>query len=77
MIRSSGAEGKVNMTLKWRKGKKAPCKMSNSFVGMMAATVDTRNSVYVMEWARIFAYDSVQTPGHNFQTAGLNAALWP
>ena len=76
MIRSSGAEGKVNMTLKWRKGKKAPCKMSNSFVGMMAAMVDTKNSVYVMEWARIFAYDSStnswsQLPDSRFKCCAL------
>jgi serine/threonine protein kinase len=56
MAKSREAQGKVNMNLKWRKGKKAPCKMSNSFVGMMAAAVDG-NSVYVMEWAKVYAYD--------------------
>ena len=76
MVRSSGAERKVNMTLKWRKGKKAPCKMSNSFVGMMAATVDTRNSIYVMEWAKIYAYDSStnswsQLPDSRFKCCAL------
>ena len=55
-VASSGAEGKVSIKLKWKKGKKALYKISNSFVGVMAAAVDG-NSVYVMEWAKIHAYN--------------------
>jgi serine/threonine protein kinase len=75
MAKSREAQGKVNMTLKWRKGKKAPCKMSNRFVGMMAAAVDG-NSVYVMEWAKVYAYDAStnswsQLPDSRFKCCAL------
>jgi hypothetical protein len=52
-----GAEGKVSIKLKWKKGKKAPCKISNSLLGIMAATVDESCIIYVMENKNIFAYN--------------------
>ena len=45
---SNGAEGKVCIKLKWREGKKMPRKVTNCYLGMMAAAVDG-NSVYIME----------------------------
>ena len=51
-----GAEEKVSVKLKWKKGKKAPCKISNSLLGIMAATAD-ESCVYVMENKKIFAYN--------------------
>ena len=74
-VNSSGTEGKSNIKLKWRKGRKALYKISNSFVGMMAAAVD-RNSLYVMEWAKIHAYDTnthtwSQLPESSFKCCAL------
>ena len=74
-VNSSGAEVKINIKLKWRKGKKALYKISNSFVGMMAAAVDG-NSLYVMEWAKIHAYNMnthtwSQLPDSSFKCCAL------
>ena len=54
---SSGSEGNVNIKLKWREGKKAPHKISNCYVGEMAAAVDG-NYVYVAESIKIYAYNA-------------------
>ena len=54
---SSGAEGKVSIKLKWREGNRAPCKISNIYLGEMAAAVDG-NYVYVMESKKIYAYNA-------------------
>ena len=43
--------------LKWRKGKKAMCKISNIFRGEMSTTVNG-DVVYVMEFTKIFAYNA-------------------
>ena len=53
---SSGVEGKDSIKLKWREGKKAPCKISNVYLGEMAAIVDG-NSVYILEDSKIYAYN--------------------
>ena len=72
---SRGAEGKVNIKLKWRKGKKAPCAISNVYHGEMAATVDG-NYVYVMDYTKIYAYNAStfawsQLPDSSFEGCAL------
>lgn len=74
-IVSSGADGKDSIKLKWREGKKAPCKISNSYVGLMAAAVDG-DTVYVMENAKIYAYNASinawsQLPNSKFEGCAL------
>ena len=54
---SSGAEGKDSIKLKWREGKRAPCKLSKYFVGEVAVAVDG-NSVYVVNKTKIYAYNA-------------------
>ena len=72
---SSGAEGKVSIELKWREGKRAPCGISNNYIGEMAATVDG-NIVYVMEYMKIYAYNGStlawsRLPDSNYRGCGL------
>ena len=49
----------INMHIKldWRDGNKAPCKISNSYVGEMAATVYW-NFVYVVNSTQIYVYNA-------------------
>ena len=54
---SGGAESKVSIQLKWRKGKKAPCEMSNRFIGETAAAVDG-NFVYILSSTTIYSYNA-------------------
>ena len=51
------AEIKGNSKLKWRKGKRAPCEISNTYIGQMSAAVDG-NFVYVMASTHIYAYNA-------------------
>ena len=72
---SRGAEGKVNIKLKWREGKKAPCRIGNVYYGEMAATVD-ENYVYVMDSTKIYAYNAntfawSQLPDSSFDCSTL------
>ena len=54
---SNAAKEKGTCKLKWREGKKAMCKISNIFIGEMAATVNG-DIVYVMELTEIYAYNA-------------------
>ena len=69
------AEGKVNIKLKWRKGKKAPCGINNAYIGEMAAAVDG-NSLYVMARHSIYSYNAStlawsQLPDSSFENCAL------
>ena len=75
---SNGAEGKVCIKLKWREGKKMPRKVTNCYLGMMAAAVDG-NSVYIMEHTQIYAYDTntltwSQLPNSNYDGCAISIA---
>ena len=75
LMAGSEAERIVNIKLKWKKGKKPPCKMSNSLLGIMAATVHG-NTVHVMEYKKIYAYDAStlswsQLPESSFEVCAL------
>ena len=54
---SNAAKEKGTCKPKWREGKKAMCKISNIFIGEMAATVNG-DIVYVMEFTKIYAYNT-------------------
>ena len=55
-VASGGAEGKSSIKLKWKKGRNALRKVSNTYLGEMAATVD-ENCVYVREGCDVYIYD--------------------
>jgi serine/threonine protein kinase len=55
-VASGGAEGKTSIKLKWKKGRNAPHKISNYFIGEMAAAVD-ENCMYVREGTNIYIYN--------------------
>jgi tyrosine-protein kinase Tec/ubiquitin carboxyl-terminal hydrolase 4/11/15 len=55
-VASGGAEGKTSIKLKWKKGRNAPCGISNQYLGEMAAAVD-ENCMYVREGNNIYMYN--------------------
>ena len=54
-VASGGAEGKTSIKLKWKRGRNAPCEISNNYIGEMAAAVDG-NCMYVMGGLRKDVY---------------------
>ena len=55
-VASGGAKGETSIKLKWKKGRNAPCKISNNYIGEMAAAVD-KNCMYVMDSNSVYIYD--------------------
>ena len=74
-VASGGAKGKTSIKLKWKKGRNAPHKMRNIYLGEMAAAVD-ENCMYVREGNSVYIYDTCalawsQLPDCEYQGCAL------
>ena len=74
-VTDRGAESKESIKLKWREGRRAPCKLSKYFVGEDAVAVDG-NSVYILNKTKIYAYNTStfvwsQCPDSTFRGCAL------